>query len=185
MTLGYSLFTLGALMVATGIQNLSVADILAGRRSGDRANLLGSDVTDQGFPHAAGNAIGDVGKVTSAVASGGKHAKGVADWNGTQVAAWMVPYLKQAKAHGWDGCIESGYRDPAYSEKLCYNMCGAPSCPGTCAGRSSNHSGKVYPAGAIDVCNPASFQAAASKIKGFPLKNDLPADPVHFSYTGH
>lgn len=185
MTAGYAILTLGAMAIYTGIMNMSVADVLRGKKSGDRSNLLGSDVTDEGFPHAVGSAVSDVGDTVKAVTDSGKHPTGVATYNGKQVAAWMVPYLKKAERAGWDGCLASGYRDPNYSEKLCYDMCGAPSCPGTCAGKSSNHSGRVYPAGAIDVCNPGSFQAAANKIKGFPLKNDLPADPVHFSVSGH
>lgn len=185
MTAGYAILTIGAIAIFTGLKNMTVADILRGGKAGDSSNLLGSDVTDAGFVHDTSNAVKDVGAVTSAVAGGGKHAKGVATYNGKQVAAWMVPWLKKAEQAGWDGCLSSGYRTPEYSESLCQDMCGAPSCPGTCAGRSSNHSGKVYPAGAIDVCNPESFQAAANKVKGFPLKNDLPADRVHFSFTGH
>lgn len=185
MTAGYAILTLGAIAIFTGLNNMTVADILRGGKSGDRSNLLGSDVTDAGFTHDTGNAVSDVGKTIGGVVGGGKNAKGVATYNGKQVAAWMVPWLKKAEQAGWDGCLSSGYRTPQYSESLCQDMCGAPSCPGTCAGTSSNHSGKNYPAGAIDVCNPANFEAAGAKVKGFPLKNDLPADPVHFSFTGH
>ena len=85
---------------------------------------------------------------------------------------------------GWSGTVTSGYRTPEYSESLCFDMCGAPSCPGTCAGRSSNHSGKVYPRGAIDVSDEATFGAIMRRL-GNPIKNSLgPADPVHFSVSG-
>jgi len=184
VTLGFALFTVGAMMVATGLNNLSIADILAGRRKGDRSNLLGSDVTDEGFPSTVGTAVGDVGKTVGGALDAGKHPSGVGTIDGKQVAKWIIPYVKKARQMGWKGTVTSGYRSPAYSEQLCMNMCGAPSCPGTCAGKSSNHSGKVYPAGAIDVSEPESFGAIMRKINA-PLKNDLPSDPVHYSYTGH
>ena len=111
---------------------------------------------------------------------------GVATFDGRPVAAWLEPYLVWARANGWRGTINSGYRDPAYSEGLCREICGAPSCPGRCAGRSSNHSGRVRPAGAIDVSEYAQF---GELMRRCPLKprifNALGArDPVHFSASG-
>lgn len=108
----------------------------------------------------------------------------LADWEGTTIAAWMFPWLEKSRAAGWTGTVVSGYRTPAYSTSLCMNMCGAPSCPGRCAGASSNHSGKVYPAGAVDVSDYARFESIQWQI-GSPLRNDLPLDPVHFSVSGH
>jgi hypothetical protein len=80
--------------------------------------------------------------------------------------------------------VTSGYRTPEYSTSLCIAMCGAPSCPGRCAGASSNHSGKVYPAGAVDVTDYTRFGQIQPQI-GSPLRNDLPIDPVHYSVSGH
>lgn len=118
-------------------------------------------------------------------------------WDGRQVAGWMVGtrpgpdgkavnWLLRIKQTGhWAGQINSGFRDPAYSESLCYAMCGAPSCPGRCAGRSSNHSQTGPPNwGAIDVVDPAGFAAGAAEV-GAPFHNHLPIDPVHYSYTGY
>lgn len=122
-------------------------------------------------------------------------ADGVSDWRGTKVAAWMVGeregpdgtrtnWLQKSVEHGWDGDLNSGWRSPAHSESLCISMCGAPSCPGKCAGKSSNHS-QVGPPnwGAIDVQDFARFGAIQSQI-GSPLKNALPVDLVHYSFTG-
>lgn len=111
---------------------------------------------------------------------------GVVTFDGKPCAKWMVPYLEWAREHGgWKGRLESGFRDPEYSEHLCYQRCGAPSCPGTCAGRSSNHCGDEAPHGAIDVTQYVQF---AEAMKRCPLKpkiyNDLPNDRVHFSATG-
>lgn len=124
-------------------------------------------------------------------------ADGTADWRGRRVAGWMVGaskgpdgrkvnWLEESVKKGWDGGLSSGYRSPAYSESLCRAMCGAPSCPGRCAGRASNHSQTGPPNwGAIDVYPEyVKFEAIQKQI-GSPLKNELDArDPVHFSFTG-
>lgn len=179
MTLGFGALTLGAILILQGFTNRSLADVLLGRPGpGQPADIVSTDST-------APATTGGAGKSGSSEAPNGKHPSGVVDYNGVQVAAWIAAYFPQLKKCGWDGGIKSGYRDPAYSEKLCYAMCGAPSCPGKCAGKSSNHSGRVFPAGAIDVTNPASMEAALAKCKNVPLKNDLPADTVHYSFTGH
>lgn len=110
---------------------------------------------------------------------------GLAIFDGKTVAAWMIPWLEKSRKAGWTGTVVSGYRDPAYSTQLCINMCGAPSCPGMCAGASSNHSGKFYPAGAVDVSDYTRFESIQWQI-GSPLKNELDyRDPVHFSVSGN
>ena len=113
-----------------------------------------------------------------------------------RVAGWMVGaatgpdgqkrnWLKELRQHGWPGELYSGFRDPAYSESLCLNMCGRPSCPGMCAGRASNHS-QVGPPnwGAIDVKEYIAFGRACEAI-GAPFRNNLPADRPHRSFTGY
>lgn len=111
---------------------------------------------------------------------------GVDSFDGEPVAAWMKPYLEWAREHGWQGKLNSGWRDPVHSERLCFDICNAPKCPGTCAGRSSNHVGKVKPAGSIDVSDPATFGALMKKCPYEPrLFNALGArDPWHFSASG-
>jgi len=111
---------------------------------------------------------------------------GVATFDGRPVAAWLLPYLVWARQNGWKGTLNSGWRDPAYSEHLCLQMCGRPSCPGKCAGRTSNHAGSVKPAGAIDVSDYATFGQLMARCPYTPkLQNKLGArDPVHFSVSG-
>ena len=109
---------------------------------------------------------------------------GLATFDGKTVAAWFVEWLEKSRKAGWTGTVVSGYRTPEYSTSLCMARCGQPSCPGTCAGASSNHSGKVYPAGAVDVTDYTRFESIQWQI-GSPLRNDLPIDPVHFSVSGH
>jgi hypothetical protein len=111
-------------------------------------------------------------------------AKGVSSFDGVQVAAWMVQWLQKSRENGWGGELTSGYRTPQHSEDVCRGICGQPTCPGRCAGRSSNHSGKEFPAGAVDLTDEFTFAAIQPRI-GSPLKNAIPADKIHFSVSGH
>lgn len=110
-------------------------------------------------------------------------------WNpyGRAIPNWMIPWLDRSYAAGWRGVVNSGVRTPEYSESLCYQICGAPSCPGRCAGRSSNHNmvaSQGYPYGAVDLSDYYNFGAIQPRI-GSPLRNALGAqDPVHFSVSG-
>ena len=113
-----------------------------------------------------------------------RKARGVATFDGIPVAAWMVKWLRKSRDNGWQGVLVSGFRTPHHSEALCLDMCGQPSCPGTCAGKTSNHVGLIHPAGAVDVTAEDRFAEIQSKI-GSPLQNDLPSDLVHFSVSGH
>jgi hypothetical protein len=111
---------------------------------------------------------------------------GATTFDGVPVAKWLVPYLKWARSHGWQGKLVSGYRSPAYSDSLCRKMCGAPSCPGLCAGRASNHSGSSVGHGALDVSDYFKFGEVIAKCPLSPrIFNDLPRDRVHFSANGH
>ena len=111
---------------------------------------------------------------------------GVAMFDRRPVAAWMKPYLEFARSKGWQGTLTSGFRAPEHSEELCFQICGQPSCNGLCAGKSSNHSGKVKPRGAIDVSDHARFGQLMLQCPLEPrIFNDLPSDRVHFSTTGH
>jgi hypothetical protein len=112
---------------------------------------------------------------------------GVTTYDGVPVAKWLVPYLQYARAHDWNGRLVSGWRSPAYSDSLCRRMCGAPRCPGRCAGSSSNHSGSARPRGALDVSDYVRF---GQVIRNCPLEPDIfnalgARDPVHFSASGN
>lgn len=117
-----------------------------------------------------------------------KVTDGLMTFDGKPVSATVGWWLQKSRDAGWNGVLLSGYRDPAYSEQLCYAMCGAPTCPGRCAGRGSGHSQKggtrSAPQGCADVTDHATFAAVQVRI-GSPLKNLLgPADPNHFSLSG-
>jgi hypothetical protein len=122
-----------------------------------------------------------------------KHAReaakpraGVAMFAGKPVAAWIKPHLDFARANGWTGFIYSGYRTPEESEAICFQKCGRATCPGTCGGRSSNHSGRVVGSGAVDVSDHVTFGTLMKRSPHKPrIFNDLPNDINHFSSTGH
>lgn len=121
------------------------------------------------------------------VAGGGPN---LIDFDGHVVARWIVEQaLVPARESGvWTGVVISGFRSPEYSTSLCEQMCGAPSCPGRCAGASSNHScppthtGEPFE-GAVDVTDPVGLQEWCAA-HGFPIRHTLPSDANHFSRTG-
>jgi hypothetical protein len=113
----------------------------------------------------------------------------IVTFDGKPVVEWLAYRLVAARAAGWPGVLNSGYRSPEASEALCYQICGAPVCPGRCAGRTSNHTKNIYPGGAIDVSDPATFAALmrslSGRIPGVVIFNALgAADPWHMSATG-
>jgi hypothetical protein len=115
-----------------------------------------------------------------------KPRAGVAMFEGKPVAAWMKPHLDFARGNGWTGFVYSGYRTPEESEQICIDKCGAVKCPGTCGGRSSNHSGRVVGSGALDVSDHVTFGTLMKRSPHRPaIFNDLPHDINHFSSTGH
>lgn len=111
---------------------------------------------------------------------------GIVQFDGHAVAAWIEPHLTWARANGWKGTIYSGYRTPEHSEEICRQKCGAPTCPGRCAGRTSNHSGRIAPAGAVDVSDYVTFGRLMARSPHRPrIRNALPTtDPNHFSESG-
>lgn len=119
----------------------------------------------------------------------GQTSAGVTVIDGKPVANWIVPVVKWARSHGWTGTVQSGQRSVAEQRIACIHVCGNPNgCPNRCAKPgTSNHQGTRYPAGAIDVSDPAGFQNAIKDYPGgAPLKNTLGADdPGHMSVNGN
>lgn len=111
----------------------------------------------------------------------------IVTFDGKPTVEWLAYRMEVARAAGWGGYLVSGYRTPEYSIQLCYNMCGAPSCPGRCAGAATNHAKKGYGGGAIDVSDYYTFGSLMRTlpIPGIRIFNALGAqDPVHFSASG-
>lgn len=126
--------------------------------------------------------------------SGDKRNANFVSFDGLWVPRWIVrDALAPARASGvWKGKVFSGFRTPAYSTSLCEHMCGAPACPGRCAGASSNHScppthSGVPHEGAVDVTDYAGLRAWCAT-HGYPLRGGgmvLPSDLPHFSREGN
>jgi hypothetical protein len=171
MTAALALLVGGGLVLLAGLRNQTLSNILKG-------------ITDP-VPVAdaqPGTVAATAQKIPQKGAVGGT---GVDNYGGKPVCDWIVEILKNAKATGlWKGTVTSGYRSPAYSQSLCQHMCGAPSCPGRCAGVTSNHGGCTGGKGAVDVTDEAGFRRAMAAL-GNPLRNDLPSDTGHFSRDGH
>jgi len=116
----------------------------------------------------------------------GNKNPGVTRWHGVLVANAAVPILDWCKEQGWQGWLASGWRDPRYSQSLCMRMCGRPSCPGLCAGTSSNHVGNTPQRFAVDVTFYWDFRRIVARCPIKPrIWNRLPRDPVHFSPSGN
>ena len=139
------------------------------------AGVAGTAPTTTGL--SAGDAASTAGVVPGAVVP-------QTAWNPEQkpIAGWISPVLDWASQHGWTGTVTSGYRD--YSQQASINASGAFSAP---AGKS-NHETTQYPGGAVDVTDPAQL---IQVLKGYTGPYKLvggvlgPADPEHFSATGH
>lgn len=199
MTFPLVAFTLAGMLIFTAFKNVSVGELLRGESDGkESTNFLGATVTRVAGRGTGGGATPPVGN-----SAGGrtpneiKRTRGTKAWKNkdgstTIIAAWIYVYLEAIGAKGKINITpKNGYRTPAYSESLCYEICGAPSCSGTCAGKSSNHSGKVFPGGAIDLNGQGEADILQSLIdkaakKGIPrlLQNQLPQDRIHYSNSG-
>jgi hypothetical protein len=109
--------------------------------------------------------------------------------DGKPVATPIAKDIFEAQRRGLlpqSGVVISAYRTPAYSISLCYGICGAPSCPGRCAGAASRHA-KLGREGAVDVRLGLQdqFESAMRQIAS-ALHNSIGAsDPNHMSYYGN
>lgn len=113
-------------------------------------------------------------------------SSGVGTFDGRPVAKCAIPILQWCRANGWHGVLVSGWRSALYSEGLCKAMCGRPSCPGRCAGRSTNHTGNSPSRFAMDVSDYINFGHIVARCPIQPhVHNALPNDLVHFSPSGN
>jgi hypothetical protein len=144
-------------------------------------NMLAS-MFDQPSAPAPGNTVLNFGGNSPKPArasqyQGGKHPHGWGTFDGKRVAAWIVPELQYARAHGWKGHVTSGGRTRAEQAYLYSHPQGYPVArPGT-----SNHEGRNFPRGAVDVSNAAQLSRILRR-RHSPLKWAGSKDAVHFSH---
>jgi hypothetical protein len=111
--------------------------------------------------------------------------KGTAWLDGKEVAGWIYPILVAARESGvWKGRVSSGFRSYAKQWWIYFVARIRPAAyPGT-----SNHEGKDYPRGAVDVTDPWGLNKYLDKNGITKLKwyrDTLGAgDDWHFSGTG-
>jgi hypothetical protein len=104
------------------------------------------------------------------------------NFNGVPVAAWIVPILTYAAAHGWNGHLVQfdGFR--TYADQVAVSEGGGiAAAPGR-----SRHEGTQWPDGAIDIPDDAAnfnriINAPGSPVRGQLQWPDPTGDPVHFS----
>lgn len=187
----YGALLLGGVGLVAAIKGESIREVLAGSQSPIRplTTPLPSTLSSSGGGGSAPAAVtaayrtsGPGGGVApKQIPSSHKAAEalhGLGSFDGHQVALWIVPFLTYARAHGWTGHVESGYRSFAEQTRI-YNSGVRPAAvPG-----SSNHEGQAFPRGAVDVTEAAQLSAILAKIPGGSLlKWAGSADPVHFSF---
>ena len=111
---------------------------------------------------------------------GGGLAYPATKWNPSHlpIASWIVPFLSWGAGHGWGGIVTSGYRSRADQARIYTSGVRPAAKPGT-----SNHEGKTFPSGAVDVTAAALLSSVLSKRPGPHLLQWAGSkDPVHFSY---
>ena len=98
---------------------------------------------------------------------------------------WPRRGWERRQHHSAHGRLVSGWRSRAYSQHLCYAMCGRPQCPGRCAGMATNHVYSQPDRFAIDVSDYGTFGRLMQRYPGRKIRNSLGSrDPVHFSPSG-
>jgi hypothetical protein len=109
--------------------------------------------------------------------------KGLVEFDHKPVAGWIAPILDYARQHGWKGSLNEGYRTDRQQAGI-YNAGVRPAAvPVSLGGGGSNHSGRDWPAGAVDVSDAAHLSNILSKSKYRGLLVWAGAkDPPHFSH---
>lgn len=174
MMLPLTLILFGAILLDSAITNRSLVDTALARKGEPLSSGGGGapGTPSQDTPTTAG---------PGATLKGGNDApKGLVQFDGHPVAAWIVPGLKWCRKHGyWHGAVTSGWRDPNVV------ITPSPGLPVAPQGKS-NHRGKAWPLGAVDVSDAPGLEEGMKHYPGLlKVKRDPSiGDPVHFSWTG-
>lgn len=176
MTFGFAFATAGILLMYSGYSNNTVIDILRGLGVSRKPGAGDSFVS---LVRGAGNAFAPgTGGTGPATGAGSGAPRGLTTFDGKPVCKWVARELQWARAHGWTGGLNSGYRSNADQARACAETTGACAEPG-----KSNHQGKKYPKCAADVTEAEELERILSKKPGRLLKytGKSIGDDVHFS----
>ena len=187
MTFAFGAFTLGYALLASAFKNQSLISLILGEKGESVAEqheattAAESNTASSLVNNVASTAAGTITKPPKNVPHTPAEASklgGLSVFDGHQVARWIIPYLAYARQHGWKGHVESGYRSEAEQRRIYDSGVRPAAVPGT-----SNHEGKSFPRGAVDVTEAAQLSEILKKMPGGSLlKWAESADPVHFSY---
>jgi len=174
--LGFAELLAGGLLLTMGVSGKGVRDVLAGK---------GGLIAPLPVSAGSGGAQGPVGASLDVSYSdrpplshqAARLLRGTIDFEGTPVAAWIYPYLAYARSKGWKGTVESGYRSYAEQKAIWDSGVRPAAQPG-----QSNHEGKRFPRGAVDVTQAAELAHILGALPGSLLQWAGSQDPVHFSF---
>lgn len=165
---GLALIIGAAVLIIAGFENRNIVDVLLGIK----------DERETGSP-TSGNPTADTPSLTGSFQQA---LTGLGTFDGKPVAGWIIPVLRWARKNGWKGAVTSGYRSEAEQARVCAT--GVQPCaePG-----KSNHQGKRWPRGAVDVTDWETLRGLVPRYPGPgpTLKWFGPGDSVHFSGNGH
>lgn len=138
-----------------------------------------TNLLPQATKHTVPGGVGTAPVSSTGAPAAPRHgAKGVGNFEGQQVAGWIVPYLQYARKHGWKGQITSGFRSFEDQTRIWNSGVRPAARPGT-----SNHENPNFPGGAVDVSDAAQLDEILRTYPGKRLLKWAGAkDPVHFSY---
>lgn len=175
----------GWVLLISAVQNRPVLDVIRGvagtSGGGPGSGFLKAILPAQVGSSTAGGGNGAAGAPAGPAGPAGTGSRpanpsGIVNFEGTPVCAWIADELRKARANGWTGTVNSGYRSAADQARVCAQTSNPCAAPGT-----SNHQGRRWPSCAVDVNDAAGLERALPK--GSPLKFTGRAinDMVHFS----
>lgn len=161
-------------LITAGFENRNVLDVILGLKT-ER------DTGGPEFSETGGPILPDTPTLTGSLQQA---ISGLGEFDGKQVAGWIIPVLTWARKHGWHGQVTSGYRTTADQARVCATGVKPCATPG-----QSNHQGKRYPRGAVDVSDWETLRTLAPHYPGpgptLHWGGQVIGDNVHFSATGH
>lgn len=181
--LAFGEILVGGVVLTMGITGKGPREVIGGQATsieplGGSSKLTAFDTSGGGNGGTPGGGFAGAEGSFPLSAKDARKLRGTVNFEGTQVAAWIYPFLKYARLKGWKGHVTSGYRSAAEQARICSETSGPCATPG-----KSNHQGKRFPRGAIDV---EGAEELAAILKGIPggslLKWAGAVDDVHFSF---
>lgn len=106
---------------------------------------------------------------------------GTTMFDGKPVASWIAVRLERARAAGWKGTVNSGFRSVAEQRKLYDDMVAGRRAGPVAKPGQSNHNFTAFPGGAVDVTDAPQLAAVLKHLGIKKLQWAGSADPVHFS----